>query len=130
MGVKVSVAKNQYSTALVLARPGDGEEFVYSPVGINATLHCAVNNTNPEWEIDGFNFESHFDRNNLQSRSIFRKITTTLRGITRSSVKVFGDVNTNNGTMICCWVDARRKLCTMLIIYDIMILLKRCHILL
>ena len=34
-------------------RPGDGKKFVYSPVDVNATLHCAVNNTIPVWEIDG-----------------------------------------------------------------------------
>ena len=104
-----------------LVRPGDGEEFVYSPVGVNATLHCAVNNTDLEWEIDGFNFESLFDRNHLQSRNIFQESTTTLLGITRSSVKVFGNVNTNNGTMICCRRDALREFCTTLIIYGIMI---------
>ena len=106
-------------------RPGDGEEFVYSPVGVNTTLHCAVNNSNLEWEVDGFNFESHFDRNHLQSRNIilFQESTTTIRGITKSSIKIFGNVNINNGTMICCQTDALRKFCTTLIVYGTMILM-------
>ena len=56
-----------------MVSPGDGEEFVYSPIGVNATRHCAVNNTNLEWEISGFNFASHFDKNHLQSRNIFQE---------------------------------------------------------
>ena len=31
--------------------PGDGEEFVYSPVGVNATIYCAVNSTILKWTI-------------------------------------------------------------------------------
>ena len=34
-------------------RPGDGEDFVYSLVDVNATLHCAVNNTYLLWVVDG-----------------------------------------------------------------------------
>ena len=40
------VSTNEVNSDLFLVRPGDGEEFVYSPVNVNATLHCAVNNTN------------------------------------------------------------------------------------
>ena len=39
------VSINAENTNLFLVRPGDGEKYVYSPVDVNATLHCAVNNT-------------------------------------------------------------------------------------
>ena len=33
-----------------LVRPGSGEDFVYSPIGVNATLHCAVNVSLLMWD--------------------------------------------------------------------------------
>ena len=66
---------------------GGGEEFVYSPVGISATLHDAVNNTGLEWEVDGFAFESPTRRSQLHSRGILKaELTTSMDGITTSIV--------------------------------------------
>ena len=58
-------------------RPGDGEEFVHSPVGVNATLHCTVNNTLLEWEIDGYTLDSAVRGPQLNSRGIFQSGPTT-----------------------------------------------------
>ena len=41
-----------YNSDIFIERPGDGEDFVYSPVGDNATIYCAVNNTILFWNID------------------------------------------------------------------------------
>ena len=105
---------------LFLVRPGDGEEFVYSPVDINATLHCAVNNTNLFWIIDGLNFDIEIARNLLHSREIFWTPATS-EGIMESAVTVFGNTETNNNTQICCLTLQRsqEQACTTLIIYGI-----------
>ena len=58
--------------ALFLVRPGDGEEIEYSPVNVNATLHCAVNNTNLAWEVDGLALDHPVQRPQLNSRGIFQ----------------------------------------------------------
>ena len=86
---------------LFLVRPGDGEEFVYSPVGVNALLHCTVNNTNLFWVVDELNFDLEFDRTVLHSRGIFRSPPTS-QGIMRSELTVYGNVETNNNTKVCC----------------------------
>ena len=39
-----------------LVRPGEGEDFVYSPVEVSATFHSAVNDTYLVWEVDRLNF--------------------------------------------------------------------------
>ena len=56
---------------IFLVSPGDGEEFVYSPIGVNATLHCAVNSTNLLWVIDMRNFDVNIERDSLHSRGIY-----------------------------------------------------------
>ena len=45
-------------------RPGDGEESVYSysPIGVNTTLHCAVNSTNLLWVVDMLHFDVDIER--------------------------------------------------------------------
>ena len=40
-----------------MVKPGDGEEVVHSPIGVNATLHCAVNNTNIAWSINAMTYD-------------------------------------------------------------------------
>ncbi len=45
-------------SGLFLVRPGNGDISVYSPIDVNATLHCVVNSSELEWEIDGFNLGS------------------------------------------------------------------------
>ena len=100
-------------------RPGDGEEYVYSPVDVNATIHCAVNNTNLFWIIDDLNFDVNFDRNSLHSRQIFRRPSTS-EGTMESVVTVFGNMVTNNDIQICCRSflgSKRQQACTTLIIY-------------
>ena len=94
-------------------RPGDGEEFLYSPVNVNAIIHCAVNNTNLAWEIDGFALDSSVQGLQLSSRGIFQSgPTTSSDGVTSSSVIVFGSRELNNNTRICCqsFVNGLKKI--------------------
>ena len=105
---------------LFLARPGDGEESVYSPVNVNATLHCAVNNTNLAWDVDGLSLDSPVQGPQLNLRGIFQSgPTTSSDGVTSSSVIVFGNRELKNNTRICCqsFVNELNKNCTTLIIY-------------
>ena len=104
---------------LFLVSPGDGEEFVYSRVNVNATLHCTVNNTILEWEVDGLAFDSTVQRPQLNARGIFQSgPITSSDGVTSSSVIVFGSRELNN-TRICCqlFVNGLKENCTTLIIY-------------
>ena len=50
-----------------LERPGNGQAFVYSPVNVNITFHCAVNHTsNLVWVDDGLALDSEGHRPVLQ----------------------------------------------------------------
>ena len=111
-----------YLIELFLVRPGDGEEFVYSPVDFNVTLHCAVNSTHLSWDIDMLNFENKIGSLTLYSRGIFQtEPVTSSPGVTTSSVTVLGRVPVNNNSRICCQsvVDDREihVNCTTLILY-------------
>ena len=97
-------------------RPGNGDTLVHSPIDVNATLHCVVNSSELEWNIDGLNFESSLEGHQLYLRQIFQEPTMSIEGITNSSVIIFGDMM-NNGTMICCLGEDLIKTCTVLIIY-------------
>ena len=103
-----------------MIRPGDGEEFVYSPVEINATIHCAVNNTFLYWIVDEVNLDIEHTRAVLHSRGIFQTIHLSLDGVTTSHVIVFSNVEMNNNTRLCCrslmGLDLEEA-CTHLIIY-------------
>ena len=107
--------------ALFLVRPGDGEEFVYSPVNVNATLHCAVNNTNLVWEVDGLALDSPVQRPQLNSKGIYQRgPIISSDSVTLSSVIVFGSRELlNNNTRICCqsFVNELKENCTTLIVY-------------
>ena len=108
--------------ALFLVRPGDGEEFEYSPVNVNATLHCAVNNTNLVWVVDGLALDSAVERPQLNSRGIFQSgPSTPSDSVISSSVIVFGSREFNNNTRICCqsrsFVNELKENCTTLIVY-------------
>ena len=46
----------------LLVSPGDGEQFVYSPIGVDAALHCAVNNTILTWIVDGLSLDNPVQR--------------------------------------------------------------------
>ena len=86
-----------------LVGPGDGEEFVYSPVRINATLHCAVNNTILVLVVDGLALDSAVERPQLNSRGIFQNgpiISSDGVNLISSSVIVFGSRELNNNTRI------------------------------
>ena len=116
-----------------MVRPGDGEEFVYSPVEVNATIHCAVNNTMLAWEVDGLNFDNDFKRNELHSRGIFQnELIFSTNGVTASSLIVFGNIEMNSNIRICCEsLVMRRKPrqnCTTLIIYGMVHYLSLIHI--
>ena len=104
-------------------RPGDGEDFVYFPVNVNATLHCAVNNTNLGWEIDGLTLDSAVQRllNQLNSRGIFQSgPIVSSDGVTSSSVIVlnFGSRELTR-IILCCqsFVNGLKENCTTLIVY-------------
>ena len=108
--------------ALFLVRPGDGEERVYSPVDVNATLHCAVKNTNLAWVVDGLVLDSPVQRPQLNSRGIILFQSGPIissDGVTSSSVIVLGSRELNNNTRICCqsFVNELKENCTTLIIY-------------
>ena len=96
---------------------------VYSPVDVNATLHCVVNGSelDLEWEIDGFTFTSPLQRSQLHPRQIFQGSTMTLGSIKSSSMIIFGDIVENNGSRICCLAMAYGQdlveACTVLIVY-------------
>ena len=102
-----------------MVRPGDGEQFVYSPVDVNATLHCAVNNTFLSWDVDGFNIDHAFGRHLLNSRGVFQTTHTT-ETLSNSILTVFCDIDVNNNIRICCESNEglmHRESCTTLIIY-------------
>ena len=106
---------------LFLVRPGDGEDFAYSPVGVNATLHCTVNNTNLFWVVDGLNFDREFSGAILHSRGIYQRLTTS-QGIMRSELTVYGDMETNNIINVCCLSflvlgENAQECCTTLLMY-------------
>ena len=106
------------STDFFLVSPGDGEEFVYSPIGANATLHCAVNNSNPVWRVNDLNFAEFGSV--LHSRGIFQTQMTFMNGITTSNITIFGDTTLNNNSRVCCRSAVRTEVkqnCTTLIIY-------------
>ena len=101
-----------------LTRPGDGEEFVYSPVDANATLHCAVNKPNLLW---GIGEDSYVElASELTSRGIFFEISRRSDRITESTIIIMGNIDVNNDTRICCRLLSGvelRESCTTLIIY-------------
>ena len=63
---------NEDNTDLFVVSPGDGEEFVYSPVGVNATIQCGVNSTVLTWYIDELSLADPVQRPVLHSRGIFQ----------------------------------------------------------
>ena len=102
-----------------LVRPGDGELFVYSPVDVNATLHCAVNNTFLSWIVDRFSFDNSVREGILNSRRIFHTTYST-EALSNSTLTVYGDIDVNNNIRICCESFEglmQRESCTILIIY-------------
>ena len=106
---------------IFVVSPGDGREFIYSPVDRNATISCAVSVEVMEWVVDGLGFESRTQALVLHSRRIF-KSTTELspNGVATSSVTVFGDVHVNNNTQVCCLTIVNSEIvvnCTTLVIY-------------
>ena len=104
---------------LFLVRPGDGEQFVYSPIDINATLHCAVNNTILSWDVDRIAFDNSVREGILNSRRVFHTTHTT-EALSNSTLTVYGDIDVNNNIKICCESFEgvkQRESCTTLIIY-------------
>ena len=105
---------------LFLVRPGDGNEHVYFSVGVNATLHCAVNNTNLAWDVDGLALDSSVQGLQLNSKGIFQsEPIISSDGVTSSSVIVFDSRELNNNTRICCqsFVNELKEARTTLIVY-------------
>ena len=108
---------NRAESELFLVRPGDGENFVYSPVGVNVTLHCAVNDTKLSWVVDGLNFNVQEEKELLHLRGIFQTPSTPMEGITKSTVTVFSDESRN--IKVCCrFVTTKlNEACTTVSIY-------------
>ena len=108
-------------TDVFLVRPGDGKEFVYSPIDVNATIHCVVNHTNVLlWTIDGLGLESENLRPLLNSRGIFQTGITNSSGIVESTVTMLGHREVNHNITICCLSVVNTKLeksCTTLLLY-------------
>ena len=103
-----------------MVRPGDGAEFVYSPVGVNATLHCVVNNTILAWDIDGLALDHPVQGPLLNSRGIFlSEPSVSSDGLKVSNVTVFGNRELNNNIRVYCQslVNGLKENCTTLIIY-------------
>ena len=103
-------------------RPGDGKEFVYSPVDVNATIHCAVNASLLSWQINStLSLSNDVQRPQLNSKGIFENgPRTDSSGVTESSVTIFGDEIINNNTEICCQTAVNTFIaqnCTTLITY-------------
>ena len=95
---------------------------MYSPVNVNATLHCEVNYTRVKWIVGRYLYEDMDHRNLLNSRGIFQydHNRTSSSGVTVSNLIVFGDDAENNNTIICCQVFVGATMeenCTTLIIY-------------
>ena len=106
-----------------MVRPGEGEEFVYSPVEVNATIHCAVNNTNLVWNVDGLVSGFELTKPVLHSRGIYQSTTTSSERLMKSILTVFGNIELNNNSKICCQSLVGLELrdaCTILIIYGMM----------
>ena len=96
---------------------------MYSPVDVNATFHCAVNNTILFWYIDMLLFDNSIHGGMLlNSREIFQsEQVTSSDGVARSNVTVSGSSMVNNNTRICCQTLVENneidKKCTTLILY-------------
>ena len=111
---------NRNNTDLFVVSPGDGEEFVYSPVGVNATLQCAVNGTTLTWIVDGLSLADPVQRPVLNSRGIFQsRPTASVDGVTASSLTVIGNRELKNNRRICCQVFANefKENCTTFVLY-------------
>ena len=100
--------------------PGGGRDYIYSPVGMNATLECRVSINYLSWEVDGFHFEIYSAI--LNERGIYQPQSEQIassEGLS-SILLVLGDITENNGTKVCCETLVRRSLadiCTTLIFY-------------
>ena len=106
-----------------LIRPGEGEELVFYPVEVNVTIHCAVNNTNLVWNVDGLVSGFELTKPVLHSRGIYQSTTTSSERLMKSILTVFGNIELNNNSKICCQSLVGLELrdaCTILIIYGMM----------
>lgn len=105
---------------LFLVSPGDGNEFIYSPLEVNVTFYCVVNNTQLEWMVDRLVFSGLSGKLILESRRIFQSgpVTSSV-GVTTSNLTMFG-LLVNNKSRICCnslMENELQKNCTTLIVY-------------
>ena len=107
--------------------PGNGENSVYSPVGVNITFNCAVNNTNLFWVIDRLVLNSSFQSEHVQVTSC----SECSDGVIRSSVTVLGSSVVKSNSRICCqshyimsfFMKRTSRTCTNLILYGELITL-------
>ena len=120
-----------------MERPGDGDEVVYSPVGVNVTVSCTVRSTSLFWVIDGVSYSVALPE--LSSRGIFLQQPTSSTGTVMSSLFVFGEICnscSNTETSICCQTLVQGRpieACTTLRVYGktyIPLKMKLCRIIL
>ena len=106
--------------SLFLTQPGEGEQ-VYTPVGHNATLTCAVSGVVLFWEVNGFRFGD--STNELNRRGIFQSPLMNTSNVLSSTLSVFGS-DTNHDANICClsrmsWTQSSLEwCCTVLSVYS------------
>lgn len=102
-----------------MERPGGGEQIIYFPFGVNATLYCIVEATLLIWGINGDSYTE--SESSLNPRGIYFEIMPrTSAGIIESYIKVFGNRVINDSVSICCQSIAEgavKMACTMLIFY-------------
>ena len=112
-------------TDVFLASPGNGSEFVYSPVNVDVTIHCAVNSATLTWGIDQDLVFDEIGRVILQQRGIQQyRDNTTREGVTASTVVITGNKEINNQTHVCCRtlvmsddISTQVMMCTTVILY-------------
>ena len=104
---------------IFLVSPGEGRDYTYSPVGVNATLDCKVASNDLEWSINGTRFGRENQRNFLTNRGIFQSELVSSSDGLSSTVFVFGNIS-NNASMVCCQSFLEGLImmsCTTLIVY-------------
>ena len=57
---------------IFLVSPGEGRDYTYSPVGVNATLDCEVASNELAWSINNTRFGRENEINFLTNRGIFQ----------------------------------------------------------
>ena len=100
-------------------RPGGSNEFVYSPIDVNATLYCVVDDPALFWTVDGILiYPGSIPEAMFNEKGIFQMTYPASDGTLRSNLTVYGDITLNNNISSCCVLsNIEDQSCTTLIIY-------------